>query len=268
MNSSSTFLSTDGVGYEVQMGRWSRRLAPLLIGFAGLDGRGRVLDVGCGTGSLCFALAQFPGIDAIHGIDLSVPYIEHARAQSTDARVRFDVANACELPFRNGDFDHTLSCLVLQFIPDAASAVREMRRVTRSGGTVAATTWDARGGHVSFRMFFDTAAALDDEAALRRAEACRRPMARPGGLARAWREAGLLDVEEGSLTIRMEHADFADYWNALDGRDGPYADYLRTLGPAKKAAIQEAVQAAYLDGDADGPRSYVATAWAVRGIAP
>jgi len=93
-------------------------------------------------------------------------------------------------------------------------------------------------------------------------------MARPGGLARAWREAGLLDVEEGSLTIRMEHADFADYWNALDGRDGPYADYLRMLGPAKKAAIREAVQTAYLDGDADGPRSYAATAWAVRGIAP
>ena len=268
MNSSSTFLSTNGAGYDAQMGRWSRRLAPLLIGFAGLDGRGRVLDVGCGTGSLSLALAQLRGIDTIHGIDLSVPYIAHARAKVTDDRVRFDVADACEMPFPNGAFDHTLSCLLLQFVPDAASAVREMRRVTHSGGTVAAATWDTRGGHVSFRMFFDTAAALDREAALRRGEACRRPMSRPGGLASAWREVGLIDVEEGSLTIRMEYADFLDYWNALDGRDGPYADYLRRLGPARKAAIRAAVQAAYLDGDADGPRSYAATAWAVRGIAP
>ncbi|HET7772560.1 MAG TPA: class I SAM-dependent methyltransferase [Burkholderiaceae bacterium] len=268
MKSSSTFRSANGAGYEAQMGRWSRRLAPLLIDFAALDGRGRVLDVGCGTGSLSFALAQLKGLDAIHGIDLSEPYIEHARARNTDARVRFDVANACQLPFGNGAFDHTLSSLVLQFIPDAARAVHEMRRVTRQGGTVAATTWDTRGGHVSFRMFFDTATALDPDAAVRRAEACRRPMARPGGLARAWHEAGMLDVEESSLTIRMEHADFADYWNALDGQDGPYADYLGTLGPAKKAAIREAVRAAYLDGEADGPRSYAATAWAVRGTAP
>jgi SAM-dependent methyltransferase len=268
MHSSSTFLSTNGIGYEAQMGRWSRRLAPLLIGFARLNGRGRVLDVGCGTGSLSFALAHVPGIEAIHGVDLSVPYIQHAQAQVTDARVRFDVADACKLPFPDGSFDNSLSCLMLQFVPDASIAVREMRRVTRSGGTVAATTWDTRGGHVSFRMFFDTAAALDAKAALRRAEACRRPMAQPGGLASAWCEGGLLNVEEDSLTIRMEYADFADYWNALDGRDGPYADYLRMLGPAKKVAIREAVQAAYLDGNADGPRSYAATAWAVRGIAP
>ena len=51
--------------------------------------------------------------------------------------------------------------LVLQFIPQADLAVREMRRVTRPGGTVAAATWDTRGGLVSYRMIFDTAAMLD-----------------------------------------------------------------------------------------------------------
>lgn len=268
MKTSTTFLSADAAGYEAQMGRWSRRLAPLLVDFAGLDGEARVLDVGCGTGSLTFELLRMPEINEVHGIDLSASYIAHARGRSTDPRVRFEVADARSLPFPDDYFDHTLSCLVLQFIPDATSALREMTRVTRPGGTLTATTWDTRGGLVSFRMFFDTAAALDAEAALRRAQACRRPLARPGGLAQAWREAGLQQVCEGSLNIRMEHAHFEDFWTALDSGNGPYADYLRTLEPAKRVSIREAVRSAYLDGDEDGPRSYAATAWAVRGTVP
>ena len=51
--------------------------------------------------------------------------------------------------------------LVLQFVPQADLAVREMRRVTRPGGTVAAATWDTRGGFVALRMIYDAAAMLD-----------------------------------------------------------------------------------------------------------
>ena len=46
------FLATNGDAYELQMGRWSRRLAPLLIDFAGISRANRVLDVGCGKGFL------------------------------------------------------------------------------------------------------------------------------------------------------------------------------------------------------------------------
>src|SRR4051812_17220761 len=45
----------DADAYDRLMGRWSRRLAPLLIGFGGLADGERILDVGCGTGSLTFA---------------------------------------------------------------------------------------------------------------------------------------------------------------------------------------------------------------------
>jgi SAM-dependent methyltransferase len=265
---SSTFLSGDGDGYEAQMGRWSRQLAPLLIGFAGVTAAGRVLDVGCGTGSLAFALAQNPRIGSIHGIDFSPVYIEHARQQARDSRLVFQVADARALPFEDASFDHSLASLVLPFIPDVDGAMREMRRVTRSGGTIAATAWDTRGGLVIYRMFFDTAAVLDGNANERRAKACTRPATLQGGMAKAWRDAGLLDVEQDSLMIRMEFPSFADFWTSLDGKDGPYAEYLATLSAKKKAKLRDAVKAAYLDGDPDGPRSYAATAWAVKGKVP
>ena len=158
---SSSFLATDGDAYEFQMGRWSRRLAPLLIDFAGINHASRVLDVGCGTGNLSICLARNPGIGCVSGIDLSPAYIEHAKRGNNDARLHFEVADACALPFANAHFDHSLSMLALQFTPDISLALREMRRVTRPGGTVAAATWDTRGGFVAFRIIFDAAAMLD-----------------------------------------------------------------------------------------------------------
>jgi SAM-dependent methyltransferase len=265
---SSTFQASDGEGYELQMGRWSRRLAPKFIAFAGIRHAERVLDVGCGTGSLTYALALNTGIRNLHGIDFSEPYIEHARRNNHDGRIRFQVGDACALPFEDRQFDHTLSMLVLQFIPDAEKAISEMRRVTRPGGTVAAATWDSRGGFVWFRMFWDTAAMLDPEANARRAKACARPTTHPGGLERAWQAAGLTEVVQDMLTIRMDFASFADFWAPLEGNDGPYAEYVRTLTPEKKAVFRDKLRLAYIDGEADGPRSYAATSWVVKGQVP
>lgn len=264
MATSSTFLSSSGSGYELQMGRWSRRLAPLLIEFAGINA-GRILDVGCGTGSLTLALARNPAIEGITGIDFSAPYIEHAKAQNSDPRVAFEVGDACEMPFQDGSFDHAISSLVIQFIPDGGRAVREMRRVTRSGGIVAAATWDVRGGFVPWRMFFDTASVLDANAADRRAKACARPLVKREGLVRAWMDAGLNDVSVNDLTIRMDFTSFDDFWLPMEGNDGPFVEYLRTIDPELKEKVREAIRLAYLDGDADGARSYAATAWAVKG---
>jgi SAM-dependent methyltransferase len=267
-SASSIFPSSDGDGYELQMGRWSRRLAPLLIEFAGIDAADRVLDVGCGTGSLSFCLARNPAIGGVDGIDLSEPYIEHAQRANDDPRLKFRVGDACALPFADARFSHALSMLVLQFIPDSSAAIREMRRVTRPGGTVAAATWDTRGGFVAYRMVFDAAAMLDQRGSDRRARAYTRPLSRPGDLERAWREAGLIDVVQDMRTIRMDFASFADFWAPSEGRDGPIADYVGTLDEEAKSKLREAVRLAYLDGEADGPRSYAATAWVVRGEVP
>lgn len=267
VQASSTFNSADGAGYERLMGRWSRRLAPLLIDFAGV-GRGRVLDVGCGTGNLALALAANPAISGVEGIDFSAVYVEYARTRTEDSPLSFQTGDACALPFATGAFDHALSMLVLQFIPRAETAVAEMRRVTRPGGTVAAATWDTRGGLLFYRLFFDTAAVIDPQANTRREKLYVRPLTRPGELARAWHAAGLTDIVDGTLTIRMDFDSFADYWAPFDGKDGPIADYVGTLDASTKARVRDAVRLAYVDGEADGPRSYAATAWVVKGKVP
>jgi SAM-dependent methyltransferase len=263
---SSTFVAADGDGYELQMGRWSRRLAEPFLDFAGGADGERVLDVGCGTGHLAAAIVARRGSSRVIGIDLSPAYIEHAKRQYPDPRLDFRVGDACALADSpDGSVDRALSLLVLHFVPRTDAAIAEMRRVTRPGGVVAATVWDARGGFVANRLFFDTAAALDPHAGERRARNYARPMTRPGELGAAWRAAGLRDVSETVLSIRMEFACFADYWAPYLGRDGPGADYVRTLGDAECNRLEGAVRAAYLDGEPDGPRSYAALAWAVKG---
>ncbi|WP_198371331.1 class I SAM-dependent methyltransferase [Roseomonas rosulenta] len=263
----TTFVATDGAAYDLQMGRWSRRLAEPFLDFAAPGAQARVLDLGCGTGSLAQALvARAPGIRVV-GVDPSGAYVSHARRKLRDPRIAFEVADARDLPFPDADFDAVLALLVLPFVPDTAAALAQMRRVARPGAVVAAASWDSRGGYVAQRIFLDTAAMLDDDAAALRARNCTRPTMRPGELAVAWRAAGLHDVREATLSIRMEFADFDDYWAPYLGRQGPAADYVAGLDSAARARLREHVRRAYLDGEADGPRSYAATAWAVRGLA-
>ena len=76
------------------------------------------------------------------------------------------------------------------------------------------------------------------------------------------------DVERDSLTIRMDFADFEDYWLPLQVGQGPVGSYFGKLAPDLKARIREAVRDAYCSGAPDGARSLTATAWAVRGTVP
>lgn len=268
MTVSSTFMASSGDGYELQMGRWSRRLAGPFLDFVGTGTGERVLDVGCGTGCLAFALTDRCQAKQVHAIDFSPAYVEHAKHHNHDPRIVFQVGDACAIDFPDHSFDRVLSLLVLHFVPRADQAIAEMRRVARPGAVVGATVWDARGGFVANRIFFDTAAALDPKANERRARNYTRPMTRPGELANAWLAAGFREVVEKALSIRMEFASFDDYWGPYAGKDGPGAEYIATLSDARRADLRDAVKLAYLDGEADGPRSYAAVAWAVKGVAP
>lgn len=264
---SSTFVATDGDGYELQMGRWSRKLAEPFLDFAGAANGKAILDLGCGTGCIADALKRRARFARLVGVDFSPVYVEHAARRNDDPRVRFEVGDACALGHPDRSFDLVLAFLLLHFVPRTERAVAEMARVAKPGATVAAAVWDARGGFVANRMFWDTASVLDAGAVGRRARNYTRPMTRPGELGAAWRAAGLRDVVETTLAIRMEYARFEDYWAPYEGHEGPGPEYLATLDEAGRTRLREAVRLAYLDGEDDGPRSYAALAWAAKGVA-
>jgi SAM-dependent methyltransferase len=265
---SSTFTAVSGDGYELQMGRWSRRLAGRFLDFAGLEDAGRILDAGCGTGALAAELVARTDNAQIVGVDISPVYIAYAEAAARSPRIAFETGDLTALSFPDATFEQVYSQIALHFIPDTARAVSELVRVTRPGGSVSAAVWDSRGGVTFNRFFLDTAATIDPAADALRGRTFTRPLTRPGDLARAWQAAGLVELRSGEITIRTEFASFDDYWAPLNGRDGPIPTYLRSITAALRERIKEAVRRAYLDGEHDGPRSYTATTWVVTGIKP
>jgi SAM-dependent methyltransferase len=254
----------DADRYEHLMGRWSRRLAPSLIRFGGLGEGDRVLDMGCGTGSLIFTLPGFANVASATGIDLTESFIAAARAKNTDARFTFDVGDACALPYPDSSFDRAFSLLVLQFIPETRKAVEEMRRVVRPGGTITAAVWDSYGGLPSARIVWDIAGVLDPT--LERP--FFRPLSGPGEMERLWLDLGLRDVEQVSLLTHMEFQSFEDYWARFAGGEGPQGQYVVRLPAERRDILREHVRRAYIANRPDGPRSMAAVAWACRGTVP
>ncbi|WP_454619364.1 class I SAM-dependent methyltransferase [Bradyrhizobium cenepequi] len=264
----SEFNVRNAAGYEQLMGRWSRKLAPLFIDFAGVADGESILDVGCGTGSLTFALVRAADLGEIAAIDYSSVFVEEAIRRNADPRIKIRQADACALPFVGGTFDRALALLVLHFVPEAGKAVAEMRRVVRSGGVVAATVWDHLGGMPGMRMMVDTVAALSEAGRELRARYCFQPMMQPGEMKRTFVEQGLVDVTEVELMIRMDYVSFDDYWAPIAAGEGPLGKYMAMLDAAERARTTAAVRDAYEAGRPDGPRSFANVAWACRGVVP
>ena len=265
----SMFNARDASNYEKLMGRWSRRLAPLFIEHAGIADGEEVLEIGCGTGSLTFTLPQRAKLAGLTAIDHSEIYLAAAQAKNHDPRIHLEQGDGCALRFPDASFDRTLSMLVLpSVLPEPSLMVAEMRRVTRPDGVVAAAFWDSPGGSSSQRMLWDTAAALDDAAAEARDRTMGRPIYAPGALARMWAEAGLAEIDQQSLMIRMDFSDFADYWAPFASGEGALGAYVAGLDDGQRNRLERHLRSAYLTGRPDGERSFVAVALSCRGVVP
>ena len=252
-------------GYEMFMGRWSRRLAPLLVSFAHVGEGDAVLDVGCGTGALAFAAGAIPSV-RVTGVDPSSAYIEAARERLGNDRARFEVGDGAALGFPGSSFDRALSLLVLNFMADPSAAVREMVRVTRPDGVVAAAVWDYGDGMQMLRVFWDEAVGCDPSASQR--DERKMPLSRSGELTTLFRDAGLDSVEEWPLTIEMPFTSFADYWEPFLCGQGPAGAYMTSLSESASQSLQFRLRERLLGGRPDRAFTLTARAWAARGLVP
>jgi SAM-dependent methyltransferase len=246
--------------YEPFMGRWSRLLAAEVVAWVDAPPKQRWLDVGCGTGAASAAVLLAADPASVVGIDPSEAYVAAARARLDDPRVTARVGDAASLPLEDESVDQAISGLVLNFVPDLAAALGELRRVLVPDGQATAYVWNYASGMQMLRTFWDAAIAEDPavEGFDERFAVCE-----PGGLAAAFDASGFDVVEARPVGLPTVFRDFNDYWTPFLGGQGPAPSYCTRLSEEARERLRARLEAT-LPAEADGTIHLHAQAWAVR----
>lgn len=252
-----------GQAYEPYIGRWSRVVASRFVAWLAPLPNALCLDVGCGTGALTAAMLDAAPRGCVCSLDASSAYVAFARTRISDPRASFGAADAQSLPLRSASVDLVASGLLLNFVPEPARALAEMRRVVRPGGTVAVYVWDYAGEMQLIRHFWDAAVELDARAASLD-EGCRFPICSRGALEQLFLGADLIHVESRTIDVPTTFRDFADYWDPFLGGQGPAPAYAMSLSDAHRVQLRDRLRSR-LPTAPDGSIALIARAWAVRG---
>jgi SAM-dependent methyltransferase len=219
--------------YDSFMGRFSEPLAVAFSAMFELEAGAWALDVGCGTGALTARLVERLGAANVAAIDPSESFVDRAAALFPGADVRR--ANAEDLPFPDGAFDLTLAQLVIPFMADPVGGISEMSRVTRQGGTVAASVWDHGTGRSPLAPFWRAVEALDPVAT----DESHYAGVREGDLAVLFADAGLRGVEWGSITVTVPFESADDWWRPFTLGVSPAGAYVAALSVAERERLRE-----------------------------
>jgi ubiquinone/menaquinone biosynthesis C-methylase UbiE len=131
----------------VHAARSAQREAGFILGY--LATGMRVLDAGCGPGSITVGLAEHVAPGEVVGIDRSPDVIEQAQRLASERGVtnaRFQTASVTSLPFDDASFDAVFAHTLLEHVRDPLAALREFSRVLKPGGTIGVrdADWQAR----------------------------------------------------------------------------------------------------------------------------
>jgi SAM-dependent methyltransferase len=247
--------------YDRHVGRYGTQLATALCDYARVEPGMRALDVGSGPGALTEVLALRLGAVNVTAVEPSEPFAKACRARVPG--VEMVVADAQVMPFADGTFDAVLSQLVVNFIDDAPAGVREMARVARPGGVVAACVWDYAEEMTLLRAFWDAAREVVPALAAEHDEGIVMRWCADGELAVLWEAAGLREVRSDALRVRATYRNFDDLWEPFPQGVGPSGAFCVILDEDDRAALREALRRSL--GAGDEPFELTARAWAVKG---
>lgn len=174
-----------------------------------------LLDVGCGPGTITADLAELVAPGPVTAVDTAAPILDQARAVARErglTGIRFTVADVLRLDFPDDSFDVVHAHQVLQHVGDPVGALREMRRVCRPGGVVA-----ARDSDYSAMTWYPAVPGLDEWQELYRRVA-RGNGGEPDAGRRllSWaREAGFTDITAGADTWCYSTPRERAWWSEL-----------------------------------------------------
>ncbi|MFC6704168.1 class I SAM-dependent methyltransferase [Flexivirga alba] len=240
------------------MGRFSERLAVPFVAWSQVRPGLTALDVGCGPGALTAHLVEALGADNVRAIDPSPSFVAAARERFPGMDIQ--QSSAASIPLPDNAVDRSMAQLVVNFMPDPIAGLREMARVTRPGGLVAACVWDlGPRGRAPISLLWKAVHDLDSTSS---GEASM-PGTREGQLAMLAEDAGLTEIQDGELTVSAPFLDFEDWWEPYTRGVGPAGQYIAGLDDAGRKRLRDRCRELL----PDRPFEISATAWCVRGSA-
>lgn len=251
---------TEPNAYDNFMGRFSRPLAQQFVKTVPLTSGDRALDLGCGPGALTTELVNVLGAKNVAVVDPSPPFLETCLQRHRG--ITGKVGSAEAIPYDAHEFDVVLSQLVIHFVADTEQAGKEILRVTRPGGWVAASTWIF--DQMELLYLFDVAARNVTGGAPPTPPA--HEFREPGAISAYFTEIGLTNVAESTLKVESTYASFDDLWNTYLAGIGPLGAWMQEQSAEVRSAIREEVSR--LLGEPEGAVTLRAAARCCQGRTP
>jgi ubiquinone/menaquinone biosynthesis C-methylase UbiE len=253
------FVFDDGAAYELMMGRWSALVADPFLDWLALPAGLAWLDSGCGDGSFTESLVRRQRPSSVVGVDPAPAQLGLARRRAGTAAVSFLRGDAQALPVPDASVDAAVMALVLFFVPDPAHGVRELMRVIRPGGTIAAYHWDMAGSGFPLQPIVDAARAQGYDLQ-------KPPSAWAATLEASeelWRSAGSIEVQTRQFEVHRYFDSFDEFWRSAYGSPR-LRDLFASLPPAALLRLSGSVRER-LGVEDGGPLVLKARANAVKG---
>lgn len=205
----------------------------------------RVLDLGSGTGYPALLAGEVVGTEGtVVGIDLAESMLAVATRKAKTLglqHVSFRTGDVTSLPFETGWIDAVISRFCLMFLPDIPKAAKEIARVLKPGGYVAAAVWSSPDNNPFIRIPMDVIKSItplpppDPEA-----PGIFR-LAKPGDLAGMLKQAGLTPLDDEEFTAEVAYESAEEFFRGLMDIAAPIQNLFATLTPAQQAEAERGI---------------------------